>query len=247
MDPTPKDVLTRLDKLSGQMEELRDGFKQAVAIADLDPDMALTRARKVLEFVVRDVFQRHTGEEAGTRPLENLLQRLVKDGHLPKRVSAYANAVRELGNVGTHAYGEAITKADVAQSLAQLTVILEWYFEHERPPGERAAAPAETRNGGSPPAVAGPGTSAAPTKPPRRTDVHFRRPDCLDPLRFAGPVGVAAASGAGVAVSSIRPRRRLAGVGVPGRLQVPCRVGRREHGHAGAGVPGNPGRVQGLH
>ena len=134
MDPTPKDVLTRLDKMSGQMEELRDGFKQAVAIADLDPDMALTRARKVLEFVVRDVFQRHTGEDAGTRPLENLLQRLVKDGHLPKRVSAYANAVRELGNVGTHAYGEAITKADVAQSLAQLTVILEWYFEHERPP-----------------------------------------------------------------------------------------------------------------
>ncbi len=132
----------------------------------------------MLEFVVRDVFQRHTGEDPGTRPLENLLQRLVKDGHLPKRVSAYANAVRELGNVGTHAYGEAITKADVAQSLAQLTVILEWYFEHERPP-ERANAPAETPDRGSLPAEAGPGASVPPPKPPRRRILVFAVPIAL--------------------------------------------------------------------
>ena len=133
MDPTLQDVLARLDRVSGQVEELRDGVRQAVAIADLDPDMALTRARKVLEFIIRDVFRRHTGEEPGTRPLENMLQRLVKDGYFPKRLSAYANAVRELGNVGTHGYGEGVTTADVAQSLTHLTVILEWYFEHERP------------------------------------------------------------------------------------------------------------------
>lgn len=60
--------------------------------------MALARARKVLEFIVREVFQRRTGEEAGIRPLKNLLQRLVKDGYLPKRLSACANAVRELGS-----------------------------------------------------------------------------------------------------------------------------------------------------
>ena len=133
MDPTLQDVLARLDRVSGQVDELRDGMRQAVAIAELDPDMALTAARKVLEFIVRDVFQRRTGEEAGTRPLENLLQRLTKDGYLPKRLTAYANAVRELGNVGTHSFGEAVTKTDVAQSLTQLTVILEWYFEHELP------------------------------------------------------------------------------------------------------------------
>jgi len=37
MDPTLQDVLTRLDKMSGQLEELRDGVKRAGAIADLDP------------------------------------------------------------------------------------------------------------------------------------------------------------------------------------------------------------------
>ncbi len=82
MDPTLQDVLARLDRVSGQVEELRDGVRQAVAIAELDPDMALTRARKVLEFIIRDVFRRHTGEEPGTRPLENLLQQLPGQGRI---------------------------------------------------------------------------------------------------------------------------------------------------------------------
>jgi hypothetical protein len=164
MNSTLQDLLARLDRISGQLQELRDGVKQAVAIAEFDPEMALTRARKVLEYIVRDVYERRVGEAAGTRPLENLLQRLAKDGHLPKRLAAYANAVRELGNVGTHAFGEAVTKADVAQSLAQLTVILEWYFTHERPAeGQQTATPGRPPGPGSPPA--GP-AAAAPVKPP---------------------------------------------------------------------------------
>ena len=50
--------------------------------------MALTRARKVLEYVIRDVYERRIKEPPGTRPLENLLQRLVKDGHFPDRLDA---------------------------------------------------------------------------------------------------------------------------------------------------------------
>jgi hypothetical protein len=95
--------------------------------------MALTRARKVLEYVVRDVFERRVKEPPGTRPLENLLQRLVKEGFFPERLDAYANTVRKLGNVGTHNFGERITASDVYQSLTQLMPILEWYFEVERP------------------------------------------------------------------------------------------------------------------
>jgi hypothetical protein len=95
--------------------------------------MALTRARKVLEYVIRDVYERRIKEPPGTRPLENLLQRLVKDGHFPDRLDAYANTIRKLGNVGTHTFGEKVTVADVYQSLTQLMPILEWYFEVERP------------------------------------------------------------------------------------------------------------------
>jgi formylglycine-generating enzyme required for sulfatase activity len=144
MDPALQSLVSRLEQLSEQFRELREGVQKALLVADLDPEMALTRARKVLEYVVRDVYERRINEPPGTRPLENLLQRLVKDGCFSDRLNAYANTVRMLGNVGTHSFGEKVTAADVYQSLTQLMPILEWYFEVERPealgqpPPERA-------------------------------------------------------------------------------------------------------------
>jgi hypothetical protein len=119
-----------------------------MAVADVDAEMALTRVRKVLEFIIRDVFERRIQEPPGTRPLENLLQRIVKDGYFPDRLDAYANTIRKLGNVGTHGFGEKLTRADVHQSLTQLMPILEWYFEVERP---EALAPKPRRAAGSGP------------------------------------------------------------------------------------------------
>ena len=140
MEPSFRALLDRLDRLSDEFRELREGVQKAIRIADEDPEMALTRARKVLEHVIRDVYQRRCNEPPGSRPLENLIQRLVKDGYFPDRLDAYATTVRKLGNVGTHTFGETITAADVYQSLTQLTPILEWYFEVERP--EAAGGPA---------------------------------------------------------------------------------------------------------
>lgn len=134
-DQVIQSILRRLDRLTDEFSELRDGVRKVIRIASDDPEMALTRARKVLEYLIRDLYVRRYNEEPGTRPLENLLQRLARDGHLPKRLGAYANAIRELGNVGTHGYGEAVTMSDVRQSLSQLMVLLEWYFENERPEG----------------------------------------------------------------------------------------------------------------
>jgi hypothetical protein len=146
VQPSFDELLHRLDHLSTQFEDLREGIRKAITIAELDPEMSLTRARKVLEYIVRQVYESRTGEEAGTRPLENLLQRLTRDGHLPRKLAAYANAVRELGNVGTHAF-EPVTPRDVLQSLNQLLQIVEWYFEQSGPAPAAAQASA-----GAPPA-----------------------------------------------------------------------------------------------
>jgi hypothetical protein len=133
MDRQFQPLLRLLDQLSDEFVELQDGVRKAIRIADHDPEMALTRARKVLEYIVRDVYGRRCNEKPGTQPLENLLQRLSKDGHLPRRVSAYANAIRDLGNVGTHTFGEGVSMDDVRQSLGQLMPVLEWYVKVERP------------------------------------------------------------------------------------------------------------------
>ncbi len=133
MDRQLQPLLRLLDQLSDEFVELRDGVRKAIRIADHDPEMALTRIRKVLEFIVRDVYTRRCNEEPGTWLLENLLQRLTHDGHLPRRISAYANSIRDLGNVGTHTFGEGVSMDDVRQTLGQLMPVVEWYVKVERP------------------------------------------------------------------------------------------------------------------
>src|SRR6516164_11207148 len=133
MDPVLQNLIDRLNQLSDQFEELRSGVLRAMHIADEDPEMALIRSRKVLEYVIRDVFVRRVGEPPGTRPLENLIQRIVKDGHFPPRLEAYTETIRKLGNVGAHHFDQRLSAADVYQSLTQLLPILERYFEVEHP------------------------------------------------------------------------------------------------------------------
>lgn len=139
MDEALQSLLRLVGELSDQFRELREGVQRALGIAGQDPEMALIRSRKVLEYVVREVYERRVAEPPGTRPLENLLQRLVKDGLFPARLEAYANAIRMLGNVGAHRYNEQVTPTDVTRSLTQLLPILEWYFQSEQP-GARATA-----------------------------------------------------------------------------------------------------------
>jgi hypothetical protein len=128
MQPSLESVLTLLERASDSFRELRESVLKAVRIAEVDPEMALTRTRKVLEFVVRDVYEKRLHEPAGTRPLENLLQRLVKEGHFPARLEAYASAVRLLGNVATHKFGETVGVLDVYLALIQMLPIFEWYL-----------------------------------------------------------------------------------------------------------------------
>jgi formylglycine-generating enzyme required for sulfatase activity len=168
MRPATQTLFQRLDDCAGQFPELREGVQKAIRVADVDPEMALTRSRKVLEMVVREVYERRCEEPPGTRPLENLLQRLVKDGHLPTRLDAHANAVRLLGNVGTHGFGQAVTKADVQQSLAGLEQVLDWYVTEGRP----ASAPARREPAPPPPAPPDPARIAVVPKGLRSFDAH---------------------------------------------------------------------------
>jgi hypothetical protein len=142
--------------------EVRAGLPAAAAIAEADPEMALARVRKVLEMVVREAYERCIAEPSGTRPLENLVQRLTKDGHLPKRIAAYANVIRDLGNAGVHAVGEQFSAADVVLSLEQLLPVLEWHV------GQGAISHSDTPRGSSGP------VSNAVGVPPARDPIDAR-------------------------------------------------------------------------
>ena len=140
IDPVLRQLLERAEAWPDTTGDVRDGIRRAIDIADRDAEMALTRVRKVLEFIVRQVFEQKVAEMPGTRPLEGLIDRIVKDGHFPRRLEAYASTVRKLGNVGTHAHDEKVSMDDVKHSLAQLEPIAAWYFQSEKAAPEGASA-----------------------------------------------------------------------------------------------------------
>jgi len=195
-DGSLESLLRLHGKLADDFQELREGILKAIRLSEQDSEMALTRVRKVLELVVCDVFQTRYREAAGTRPLENLLQRLIKDGHLPMLLAANANHIRELGNIGTHRHGERVTARDVQRSLDDLLTILEWYTERVRPDAVRkresplpdagqqrdhAASPADpletvaanpAASTSAPVRAPSPKASPAPSRSPQK-DLHF--------------------------------------------------------------------------
>ncbi|MCY2947863.1 MAG: SUMF1/EgtB/PvdO family nonheme iron enzyme, partial [Planctomycetota bacterium] len=140
IDPVLRQLLERAEAWPDTTGDVRDGIRRAIDIADRDAEMALTRVRKVLEFIVRQVFEQKVAEPPGTRPLEGLIDRIVKDGHFPRRLEAYASTVRKLGNVGTHAHDEKVSMDDVKHSLAQLEPIAAWYFQSETAAPENTSA-----------------------------------------------------------------------------------------------------------
>ena len=141
--------------------ELRAGVEKAIHIASEDPQMALRRARKVLELFLRDVYERRFHEPPGTRPLESLIQRFESEGGLPSQFDAAALLDR-LNGPGTARWGESAAPADVDQALAQVAAILKWYIEVEQPdslapsPAQRQKpTAAAARPGETPPAALG--------------------------------------------------------------------------------------------
>jgi len=142
MDPSLQPLLRRLDHLPETFSEIREGVQKAVLVAEVDPEMALTRARKVLESMVREVFERRLQEPPGTQPLEGLLQRLFQNDHLPPVVNTYAHGIRELGNIGTHKTRQTITAADINITLSQVISVAEWYAQGAPGNPEPAKKPA---------------------------------------------------------------------------------------------------------
>jgi formylglycine-generating enzyme required for sulfatase activity len=124
-------LINRLEKLLALRRKLTAGAEKASHIASEDPPAGLWRAGKLLEHVVREVYERRFQEPAGTRPLESLIQRLDREAGLRGRFDGALS--RALRAHGTADGGETVASAEVEEALGQLTGILNWYIDVEEP------------------------------------------------------------------------------------------------------------------
>jgi hypothetical protein len=91
MNPSLKPLLSCLDQLAEQFHDLRKFAGKERPGADLDPDLALTRACKMLEHVIRTVYERRTREPPTHFPTRytRLEEIRAKHGSLADRVAPY--------------------------------------------------------------------------------------------------------------------------------------------------------------
>jgi hypothetical protein len=170
--------------------EISDGVKKAITLCNIDPEMALGRSRKVLDFIIGDLYKRQLGKSAGTQPLENLIQQLAKSGKLPGTMVAYANSVRELGNVGVHGHSVKVCEEDVVSSLENPMRLVAWYCDQVRPTAEAPATESEPPSrqqpaqDQKPPAQEQSVTAKPPDTPPQPEDSQAPPSDTKSPSQW---------------------------------------------------------------
>lgn len=121
-------LLDRFLEQSQAAEIVRSDFRKTLTIADNDPEMALARARKLLEFILQQKFEAVTGDPASHLRLDTLLHEMPKIAGMPRRLVAYGRQIQELGNIAVHVVGERISAEDVLQALKELLAIAAWAY-----------------------------------------------------------------------------------------------------------------------
>jgi hypothetical protein len=129
MIPSLCELLCRVDRLSGRLGRLGDDMRAAIEDAELNSVASAIRARRVLDHIVRQTFERNVKEPAGSRPMEQLLTRIAKDGHFPDDLTGFAYAVKGLANRVAHDVGRSCPVEFLAPTLGQLMLILEWHID----------------------------------------------------------------------------------------------------------------------
>lgn len=134
-------LLLNLTKLERRLESSRDienvrkdalelirEVRKIERLGEIDPGAALGKARSVLEVIVTPIFQKHTGDSG--KPLFDMIDRLSKDGVLPKKIASYFNYIRILGNQALHfqeGNQSPLTALDV-RIIAMMTAnIVDWF------------------------------------------------------------------------------------------------------------------------
>ncbi len=125
-------LIRGLEELVAIKQRLDIDLDKALAIADTDPGMALTRGRMVLDSVVRGLYERRFHEPPGTRTPESLIRRLDQARFLPEGFDVAALRRKLAEGLAAHR-SEALTAAEAHALLAELDELTRWYIDHEQP------------------------------------------------------------------------------------------------------------------
>ena len=124
-----KDIpLKPIDRIEKRLDCLEDWIKiKLVAshqIMDTDPEMAVVRAGKTAESIVKDIYRKH--HDGGESNVSTMIKKLSTDGIIPEHITIWMNTIRKLRNEAVH--GDGIDKTQALDALNAALNVAEWHM-----------------------------------------------------------------------------------------------------------------------
>lgn len=124
-------VLKWDEVLRGRLDnELSQNLHNAIDYIDTDPASSLTKSRVILEDLLKRLYI-HLLKASPPKPMIGpMLADQQFAQHLPRRILARMNTIRDMANLGAHQ--EEITRSDAIRVLKDVIDVLDWFVKTYR-------------------------------------------------------------------------------------------------------------------
>jgi hypothetical protein len=131
------DVIANLKSSSSSTaQNIAVEIEKANRLLETDIEMAIVRARKVLDLIMRNSCS-FSGINPGTKPLEKLLDEMRRNNCLQDIVERHCRIIKDFGNIAAHGLTSSeFTEADNSLSTVEaelcfrsLNIVTKWYAE----------------------------------------------------------------------------------------------------------------------
>lgn len=149
------DIAGRLERIEVELESIKQYYEKSVSYSqNNDPAAALWMARKAAEAICSELFRSTIGKPPKNASLDVLIDKLVNQDAIPKKIQVPLRTIQTYGNFGTHHQREStepITPEYAQPCLQALATVVRWYFDEHggqpvtevAPSGNAAAAPSQ--------------------------------------------------------------------------------------------------------
>jgi TolB-like protein len=130
------------------LEKLYDSFKGSYPKLDRelekliktdDENMVLVYARRSLEVIITDLFERELKRSRGTEPLKGIIDKLNREGKVPENIITSMQSLNSMSTFGAHP--KDFDPRQVKPVILDLTTVIEWYTEYSEIPDTIEVSP----------------------------------------------------------------------------------------------------------
>ncbi len=118
-----------IDRLEQRLNCLEDWIKikliASQKIIDTDPEMAVVRAGKTAEAIVKDVYIKNFDDDETN--VSTMIKKLSEENLIPEHIASWMHTIRSLRNIAVH--GDGIDKTQAIDALNASLNVAEWHLD----------------------------------------------------------------------------------------------------------------------